>query len=480
MSEAVPEWTYKDFVSHVRRFNQESVLDTVVAAALTLPHRMDDDPLLYRRTPPWALAAVVKASLCNGNGHRSSPMKERDLILACHMHNNLHPEELDHPHLGSPLAIMVRIGYEQFPYQESMFEEMARAEAFFNGYAGRKPLTAITDERLAKLLGAPIRQAAGVALLLHVGAERNGGFFDPTWLDQSNFRPVLDALPREAILDVVNTSFATDVAGFRRLADEAPTVPMLDKYLFNPLTARPFIRRKDGRLIAPVPQLISRRMSPLEWYYAGVREWGTDFASDLGYLFEDYVGRQFATVPDASVEPEVEYHRGRERMDTTDWFIVFDDVVLLVEAKAGILPAAGRAGDASLTSMMTRTVGKAIKQINRTHVLIRSGAPEVAHIPNDRPILAMVATLDPWYMANSVFGREVLPTCDVPLTVCSARDIEFLVGIGQRTPVGPILTEILADSDRSSWSLGIALESYRVAGDRNPLLDQAWKRYPFN
>jgi hypothetical protein len=31
----------------------------------------------------------------------------------------------------------------------------------------------ITKDRLAALLGAPVRDAAGVALLLHVGAEKN-------------------------------------------------------------------------------------------------------------------------------------------------------------------------------------------------------------------------------------------------------------------------------------------------------------------
>jgi hypothetical protein len=274
VSTAASQWSYADFVGHVRRFNQESVLDAVVAAALALPQRLDDDSRRYMRTPPWALAAVVKASLCNGNPYRSTVMREQDLILACHMHNNLHPEELDHAELGSPLAVMVRIGYEQFPYQESMFEEMARAEAFFNGYAGRKPLSVITEERLAKLHGAPVRDAAGVALLLHVGAEKNGGLFDPKWLDQPNFTPVLDVLPRDTILDVINTSFVIDVPGFKKLAAEAPAVPFLDKYLFNPLVARPFVRRADGRLTAPVPQLISRRMSPLEWYYAGVGQWG--------------------------------------------------------------------------------------------------------------------------------------------------------------------------------------------------------------
>jgi len=81
----------------------------------------------------------------------------------------------------------------------------------------------------------------------------------------------------------------------------------------------------------------------------------------MGYLFEDYVGRQFATVPGVTVEPGVEYHRGKDRMDTTDWSIILDDAVLLVEAKAGRLKARARAGDDSLAEMMTRTVGKAIR-----------------------------------------------------------------------------------------------------------------------
>jgi hypothetical protein len=109
------------------------------------------------------------------------------------MHNNLHPEELDHPELGSPLAVMVRIGYEQFPYQESIFEEMARAEAFFNGYAGRRPLTVVTKDRLATLLGAPVRDAAGVALLLHVGRRGTVACSTPGgWTSRTPLCPVAD------------------------------------------------------------------------------------------------------------------------------------------------------------------------------------------------------------------------------------------------------------------------------------------------
>jgi hypothetical protein len=180
VSSAVPQWSYADFAGHVRRFNQESVLDAV-AAALARPRRLGEGSRRYIRTPPWALAEVVKASPCNGNPHRSMAMRERDLVLACHKHNNLHPEELDHAELGSPLAVMVRIGYEQFPYQESIFEERWR------GRRHSSTATQATDrDHEGSACGdarRPVRDTAGVALLLHVGAEKNGGLFDPKWLE---------------------------------------------------------------------------------------------------------------------------------------------------------------------------------------------------------------------------------------------------------------------------------------------------------
>lgn len=335
----------------------------------------------------------------------------------------------------------------------------------------------MTAARIAQLLGAPLRHAAGVARLLYTSAAVNAGFFDPSWLDQPDFAQQLGALQRELILEVIDTSFATDISGFKQLAAEAPDVPFLDKYLFNPLVARPLIRRRDGRLIAPVPQLIARRMSPLELYYAGLSLWGSGFAIDMGYLFEDYIGRQLGTLSAARVEPEVEYHRGKDRVDTTDWFVVFDDMVLLVEAKAARLKAGARAGDDSLTEMMKRTVGKAIKQVNRTHALIRSGAGEVSHIPRDRPILALVVTLDPWYIADSDEARKLLPACEVSFAVCSVRELEQLVSVGQRRPLGPILQEIVGQPERA---FGAALKLHSVPGDRNPALDEAWQKYPFN
>jgi hypothetical protein len=483
-STSVRRYSYRAFNDFVRRFNQEALLFAVAQRALSLPPHLDGgrSDQAYVATPPWALAAVAKAVICHGNAHRRPPPRERDLLMACHMHNNLASDELNQPDLNSPFAILARTAYEQFPYQESIMEEMSRAMALFDDYSGRGALEVVSKESMRELIGAPMTTAAAIVIMLVTAADRNGGIFDPAWLNQANFGPILAVMPRDEILAVADSVFACTMAEFREedaAASARTPLPYLDRYAFNPLTSRPFVRLTDGRLLAPVHQLIPRRLSPLELYYVGLKRWGDAFTRDLGELLEDYLGRQFGTLPDVAVHPEIVYRQGREELKSIDWFLVFDDLVVFVEVKARRSPLAARAADASAEKEYTATLGKAFKQLGRTFDKIRAGAPEFAHIPTDRPIMGMVATLDPWYIANSL-GRAFLPTPALPTIVASVRDIEHLVGLGQRRPVPGVLAEIMRTGDeRQTWELGTALNEFREPTDRNPLLMQAWKRLPF-
>jgi hypothetical protein len=471
-------YTYKQFTEYVRRFNQHELLTAVAQGAASLPD--NTAKVSYRATPPWALAGLVKASICHGNAYRSTPVRPNDIIMGCHMYNNLVTHELHQPGLNSGFNILARIAYEQFPYQESIFEEMARPELFFIDYSGRKHLEVISKESLTELLGAPVRTAVTVALILYVAAQKNVGFFDPAWLDQPNFTRVLEAVPREQILAVIDSVFVNSIEQFKQQAREAPPLPYLERYLFNPLTARPLLRLRDGRLLAPVLQTIGRKLSPIELYYLGIKRWGEAFARDMGELLEDYIGRQFASVPGVDVHPEVTYTEKKDVIKSVDWIMVFDDLVLLVEAKATRTPAAARAADVTAQATYQATLGKAFKQINRTYRALQAKVQAFDHIPKDRPILGLVATLDAWYMANSM-AREFLPMTDVPTMVASAREVEHLVGIGQRRPLSGVLTEIMRpDDERRTWELGTALRAFDEPGDRNQLLDQAWARLPFD
>lgn len=471
------EYTYTEFSDYARRFNQEDLLTAVAQRAASLPDEAGKTP--YRATPPWALAGLVKASICYGNAYRSTQIRPNDIIMGCHMYHNLATHELHQPGLNSGFNILARIAYEQFPYQESIFQELSRPELFFNDYSGCKQLEVISEGSLMELLGAPVRTAVAVALILYAIAKNNAGFFDPALLDQPDFSKVLDVVPRSQILAVIDSVFASNIAQFKQQATEAPPLPYLERYLFNPLTARPLVRLRDGRLVAPVPEVIGRKLAPIELYYLGIKRWGQAFARDMGKLLEDYIGRQLAALPNAEVHPEVTYTEKKDVIDSVDWIVVFDDLVLLVEAKATRTPAAARAADVTAQDTYQATLGKAFKQINRTYQALQAKVPAFDHIPADRPVLGLVATLDPWYMANSL-ARGFLPTTDITTMVASARELEHLVAIGQRRSVSGVLSEIMRPGDeRQTWELDTALEAFAGPADRNPLLEEAWGRLPF-
>jgi len=466
--------TYEMFKDEVRKFNQQALLELTAAKCIALQDAPVPD---WSPMFPWALAATVRASLIYGNTHRHTIPRETDLARCCLLYQNITPLERSGSPLATPLSIITRTAFEQFPYQESGSEEVARADAFFNGYSGRQSLEIVSDQTLRELLGASVTEAVGVGLMLHGGAYFNNGYFDPGWLDQPNFSDVLEVVPRSTIESVVRASFVTDVAGFRNKAAAAPANPLLPQYTFNPLTERPLIQMPDGRALAPVPQLITRKLSPIELYYAGIRRFGQAFTRDMGELFEDYVGRQFSTLPQATVLPEIVYKVKKDEVKTVDWFVNLGSHLLLVEAKASRFNLASRIGDESLDSQLKDTVGKAYRQINRTHqALIASQLGDM--VPRDLPVIGVVATLDSSYGMNGTFVRQLLPETDIPVLVASARELEMLVAIGQRQEIGPILQGIV-DGEKSTWHLGPALTEHYQQGDQNPLHEASWAKYPW-
>jgi hypothetical protein len=176
---AAREYSLDEFNSFVRRFNQDAMLMAVAQRALSLPNRPGIDGQGDKRfaaTPPWALAAVARASIVHGNAHRRAVPRERDVIIACHMHNNLAAEELRQPNLNSGFAILTRLAYEQFPYYEQGLPVLGRPTAFFDDYSGRKALGVISPESMKDLVGANMVTATGIVIMLGTSAAVNSGF----------------------------------------------------------------------------------------------------------------------------------------------------------------------------------------------------------------------------------------------------------------------------------------------------------------
>jgi hypothetical protein len=283
--------SYHEFEARVRRHRPSELLPAIARVAIALEERgvrPEDERLLL----PWALMAAVKESVRAGNEYRSGGVSLRDVQEICGAFNALADPLLDHerePELGALHSFFVRVAYEQFPHQLSLFEELARPYALFvKGLPSAAGTELMDGSFWSGILGCSLDLFEGTTFLLGVGAQKNAGQFDPTWLDQPNFAPMVEVIPKDVILSVFEGHFATTMEDFRQEANRDRSAdPRLRRYDHNPLLARPFVRLADGRYIAPLPQLVFRKATVGSLYYVALDRLATDaekeaFTRDLG------------------------------------------------------------------------------------------------------------------------------------------------------------------------------------------------------
>lgn len=306
-----------------------------------------------------------------------------------------------------------------------------------------------------------------------MGALCNAGYYDPAWLAQPNFGPILDQLPAEIITTVSTRHFLASRKTFRATAARHR---IDDRYLrrfeFNPLVVHPFVQQPDGRFIAPVPQYALTRVSPTGLYYIGLEYGGKPFTEALGTVFEHYVGEQLQLARPELLLHDVEYRRGQR---AADWIAVLPHAVLVVEVKATPLSEGARLGTSRLADDLARAPGRAVSQIDRTVELIAQRHPALAHVPADRPLIGLVVTLEPYFQCNSdiVWGSRQRAT---PIVLACSRELEHLVCVSDAS-VDDVLVALVNDPERMGWNLGSAIARHHPG--RNPILEDAWEAYPF-
>ena len=327
---------YEQFEQRVRRHRTVDVLEAAAACSIALTNRDYGRPTnlaFSNRVQQWALAAIAKTAIVSGNDHRDRTVTVRDIEELCDAYVRVEdPFTADPTAPDSLSAFFVRLAFEQFPTQISIFEELARTEALLTDAAAASGQTVITPEFWEEALGCSLIDFVGATLFLNIGALCNSGYYYPGWLNQPNFVPVFDHLARAKIEAAAERHFLATRQQFRE-TDEAHRSPdrYLRRYEFNPLVVHPFIEQPDGRYIAPVPRHVLTRATPTGLYYIGLEHAGTTFTSALGTTFEHYVGDHLALLqPDLLVHDRV-YGKSQR---AADWIVVLPNAVLIVEAKA--------------------------------------------------------------------------------------------------------------------------------------------------
>lgn len=459
--------TFARFIREVQKFAPNELLPALAleGTAQTIRHREDPKKLLdgASAVTPWAIMEIARESIVHGVQGGQRPPSSQDMRRLCEMYLDLNDPLTESP-AASLDRYLVRVGFEQFRWQLSEFEELARPHALFIEAASRVPeATVFQEESWRSALGCSVDEFVDIGFFLFVWASGHGGWIDLNWLSLPHFRPVLDRYPRERIEWVVENRLAGSLQQIRDMDGKQHTRTSVAEHRFNPLAARPLIRMRDGRLLAPHPLLILHRVGTTGIYYDRVGEKG--FTDQLGKVFEEYVGMHLRLLSRAEVHQSVMAARSDE---VIDYVVVLPDVVLLIEVKATRLTEHARAGLDQLDIDRERTIGKAYSQINRAARLIDERHPAFSFVPQDRPLRGLVVTLEPYWNATSGFSPPRASA--VPTTVASIREVEYLGSVGILNDVGPQLLHLTGD--HSNYALHQAVEHLGQA--KNPILERGW------
>lgn len=396
--------------------------------------------------------------------HGGTPT-ESDFTRLYNCFNHSYEPEND-PSLSDIITPLV---YEQFGYGESEFEELSRVWALFGDPTLGDPIP--WNDVFGMELGAVGR----AALFLQAWVTHNAGFIDRALLDAPHMQEVFErVLPRSDAENLIR-HFTTTVEGARALNAEALAVPPnRQRFAYNPFVAKPLIDLGTGGVYAPQSMLVSRAIFPTNLYYVGMKQWGLPFAENLGARVEQYVGRQLRHIAGEHVEGEITYGKGDK---SVDWIWVTEKAVVIVECKSARMTLGAKAADPSLGTVVSRSLGKAREQIDRTARLIRNRHPAFAHIPDDRPVIGLIITAEPFYFGNARILPEYGASGDTPTQVASLRELEYFVCLDEAEAID-LFQSVLADPEKRTWSLASVMKDLRELG-KNPILEAAWKHYEY-
>ncbi|WP_145943039.1 hypothetical protein [Corynebacterium glyciniphilum] len=475
---------YTDFRQSCRAFKPSELLPLIAATSADTA-KIDDRDSYIHTLPPWGLAAAARESILSGNELRSKPATLFELRGLMERFKTVHDvthEDIDD--IWFPVKLLTGYAFEQVPFSHSTFYDLCRSYSIFVDGPRRAKTKIIDDAAMREIFdGHALTTVISSAFLIYVGVLNNMGIFDVRWLTQDNFASVREKFSVKCTADLLE-SMTSDIHSMRKDFKLVTGHDYCDeRFDYNPLISSPFVDLGSTPPICPVPEYILRSITPEGIFYKGVRKFGSAFADDLGSLFELYVGQQLQQIPNALVYPEICIDRKAGREKSVDWFVIFPDLVILVEVKSTRMNREARMGKDETVQNLGRTIDKARLQISRSLDSIINDVPEYGKIPKDRAFLGLIITAEPFplwegYLEASGGAfisdnyREDEPSSRRhPLTLASIRDLEELITHGD--DVNQIIVELMKDKSFQALHIGNIAPSQTK---KNGIVVDSWRK----
>ena len=476
---------YRKFAQAVRKYDTQRLLDKIAGVSaqlassdfgLTNERWNSDGPVRQ-----FTLAGVARAAIVETGRRRKPtphrPVTDSELAELCSL-----AIEVDHPDLpqtggidnSAYARLFARMTYQQAVFDSSDFANIVRSLGLLAEHPHPiRGMPTTDDWKLA--LGVSLTDYMTIVFQLASNAVTYGGLLTKDRIRELHELGFFSSADLDTVLTLIHDQLARDVGS---LANEGRSSerPHLQMWSYNPLLGHPLIDGGADGFVVPVINCLLQKITPLGLFFTGIDLFGADFPRAMGDSFEQYVGAHLSLLKAAGavIYPEITY--GRDSKKTIDYFVILDEVVLLVEVKSFRPTADARAGlDAGLTELASK-VQSARNQVDKTAKLLDTGITEVAAIPTDRPVRGLVVTIEPLHHIDTFFYADMLGPNVIESSTASAHDLERVCAqLAKQDDAGERILRALTFDDPTPASITRAVEDLQL--ERNPVSDALWKKW---
>lgn len=473
----LPMISYAKYVSMVRSWDRDSLIRGAGWASA-----QNRGSVIVGGRPsqwlPWNIAGMAITAVCRGTPNGPTPTSD-ELGLLIAMFSNIDDGPIDDQ--DGALHSLERLFYEQMPYQHQSLNEWSRAQALFvdTPFPSTHIAEVMRDGWVEELLrGISVAEYTSTGFVMLASALASGGRFNVESWDES-LGEVVAILPRRRMEEIARAHFVTTIGEVKAGRRAVPSLnPASEKYAFNPLVDRPFVADVlPDAWIAPSTDLVEQKLGVAGITYLGIDKWQTKFTRDLGRRFEAYVGRHLQLIDGATLLAEIPFGSRRNRDLSTDWILVTDSMVVLVEVKASSPTDSIRQSSGELFGGVREKLSSAISQLNKSAAAIVSEREAFAEVPVGLPVVGLIVTLGNFPSAALAYRMGALAESDIPLSFVTIGELEAMATLSA-VDVSAALSAGFASSDTPGLIENLSGVLSKAPVQRNPIIDAAWLGNP--
>lgn len=412
-----------DIEDFLKRFQLHEALKLVGAISHAWFLKQEQPDVLVHGVPisDCVLAYVAMRLIESANDYRKYVMSFNDLLKVADMYWGL-PDPIETEEGQNPDSCLMRVVSNQFDYQRPLRNLLQRTFAIYRDLWPRVQNVLPVRNTIESISGLDIEELL-VLCFAFTNRASNGFFrlYPENLTTDRRISHIFTQEKQQRFVDWISRNYREFREQSKAELKKVPA-PSYEKYRLNPLVKLPAIRTdrnpKPGEppvYLVPIPRLLVERVTrglyfELSDHFMGPDK-GNPFRTSFGLVFQEYVGELLREAfGKASVLPELKYGKGKQKVDSTDWFVLKENRCILIEAKqSSIYLNAKSWGDLeAIRDDLSKTVGKGVKQLWRTEQALRSNAfKEFGHLSHVKEFERLVVTHDRPYFTNSILRDQV-------------------------------------------------------------------------